>query len=250
LERSGIVAHQSHCCENTPQCNHGSKHPVLSPNGCHSAFVLGAVGKETSIAIEHLATDGQLDLRRLLNVAHPLAVHVSGADVELIVIQNKPDRDLVGLARLATVVRQGQSLPSRHPPQSVQYVGFHKPCSENLYSSQFSAKHPSVAPHPSRNSDPVHGSPSGGFVRGLRPQWSKPPRCSSDRARRDRVRSAGQICSSWSWARRGRRPKAVAFAAPTSVRVGSVAHPRPERRRYECDCGILVGGSRASPRPP
>lgn len=96
LERSRIVPHQSGCGEKPPQRNEGSKHPVLPSNSCHSAFVLGTVGEETSIAIERLTTDGQPDLRRLLDVAHPLAVDVRGADVELIVIQNEPNRDFVG----------------------------------------------------------------------------------------------------------------------------------------------------------
>jgi hypothetical protein len=42
--------------------------------------VLGAVGEKASIAVEHLATNGQLDLRRLLDIANPLAAHVRGAD--------------------------------------------------------------------------------------------------------------------------------------------------------------------------
>ena len=46
LERSRIVAHQSHYGENTPQRNDWPKHPVLQPNGSHGAFVLGAVGEE------------------------------------------------------------------------------------------------------------------------------------------------------------------------------------------------------------
>jgi len=48
--------------------------------------------------------DRQPDLRRLLHVAHPLAVHVRCADVELVAIQNEPDRDFVGLARLASIM--------------------------------------------------------------------------------------------------------------------------------------------------
>src|ERR1700686_1042000 len=101
LERSGIVPHQSGCGEKPPQRNEGSKYPVLPSNSCHSAFVLGTVDEETSIAFERLTTDGQPDLRRLLDVAHPVAVHVRGADVELIVIQNEPNRDIAGLPGLA-----------------------------------------------------------------------------------------------------------------------------------------------------
>ena len=117
LERSRIVAHQSHYGENTPQRNDWPKHPVLQPNGSHGAFVLGAVGEETTIALEGLTTDGQPDLRRLLDVAHPLAIHVCGADVELVSIQNEPDRNLVGLARLATVLGQRLGLFSCYPLQ-------------------------------------------------------------------------------------------------------------------------------------
>src|ERR1700693_4855690 len=110
LERPGIVPHQSGCGENPPQRNEGSKYPVLPSNSCHSAFVLGAVGEKTSIAIERLTTDEQPDLRRLLDVAHPLAVHVRGADVELIVIQYEPNRDFVGLPGLSSIMSQGRGL--------------------------------------------------------------------------------------------------------------------------------------------
>jgi hypothetical protein len=68
--------------------------------------VLGAVCEKTGIAVERLITDGRPDLRRLLHVAHPLAVHVRCANVEMIVIQNEPDRDFVGLPRLASAVDQ------------------------------------------------------------------------------------------------------------------------------------------------
>ncbi len=75
--------------------------------------MLGAFGEETSVAFERLTTDGQPDLRRLLDVAHPLAVHARGADVELIVIQNEPNRDFVGLPGLASIVSQGRGLLAR-----------------------------------------------------------------------------------------------------------------------------------------
>ena len=88
--------------------------------------MLGTVGEETSIAIERLTTDGQPDLRRLLNVAHPLAVHVRGADVELIVIQNEPNRDFVGLPGLASIMSQGRGLLTRYPLQSRKCVRFRK----------------------------------------------------------------------------------------------------------------------------
>jgi hypothetical protein len=126
LERSGIVAHQPHCGEKPPQRNERSKHPVLLSNGRHSAFVLGAFGEETSVAFERLTTDGQPDLRRLLDVAHPLAVHVRSADVELIVIQNEPNRDFVGLPGLAPIMGQDRGLLNRYPLQSRKCVRFRK----------------------------------------------------------------------------------------------------------------------------
>ena len=67
-------------------------------------------------------------------------------------------------------------------------------------------------------------------------------------ARCNRAPSLGQICSSWSWARRGRDLEAAAFAAPTVLMAGSAAYPLPEQQRYECDYEILVGASRAPPR--
>ena len=98
--------------------------------------MLGAVGKETSIAIEHLATDGQLDLRRLLDVAHPRAVHICGADVELVAIQNEPNCDFMGLPGLASIMSQGRGLLARYPLQSRKYVRFHKLSFRKLQQSQ------------------------------------------------------------------------------------------------------------------
>src|ERR1700737_338885 len=90
----------------------------------------------------------------------------------------------------------------------------------------------------------------GQTVRGLRPRWSRRLQYSSDKGRCDRVPSVGRICSSWSWARHGTAPEAAAFAAPTAVMADSAAYPLPEQQRYECDCEILVGASRAPPRRP
>ncbi len=97
-----------------------SKHPVLSPNGRHGAFVLGAVCEETSIALEVLATNGQLDLRRLLNVANPLAVYVRGAEVKPVSIQNEPDRNFVQLPGLAPIMGQAAWSASRRPASVAQ----------------------------------------------------------------------------------------------------------------------------------
>jgi len=74
--------------------------------------MIATIGEETSIAIELLTTDRQPNLRRILDVAHPLAVHVRGADVELIVNQNEPNRDFVGLPGLACGFR---AMPIRIP---------------------------------------------------------------------------------------------------------------------------------------
>jgi len=103
--------------------------------------VLGTVGEETSIAIERPTTDGQPDLRRLLDIAHPLAVDVRGADVELIVIQNESNRDFVGLPGLASIMSQGRGLLARYPLQSVKCVRFHKVSLENFNMNQGSPKH-------------------------------------------------------------------------------------------------------------
>src|SRR5262249_22311170 len=82
FERSGIVAHQSHRSEDAPKLNDRSKHPVFAPNRSHGAFVLSAVGEEAGCAAEALASHGQLDLRCLLNIAHPLTVDIRAADEE------------------------------------------------------------------------------------------------------------------------------------------------------------------------
>jgi hypothetical protein len=75
--------------------------------------VLGAVGEKASVSLERLTSYGRPDPRRLLNVAYPLAVHVRGADVELIVIQSEPNCDFVGLPGLASTMSQGRGLLAR-----------------------------------------------------------------------------------------------------------------------------------------
>jgi len=57
---------------------------------------------------------------------HPLAIHVRGAEVELIVIQNEPNRDFVGLPGLAPIMGQDRGLLARYPLQSRKCVRFHK----------------------------------------------------------------------------------------------------------------------------
>ena len=88
--------------------------------------MLGAFGEETSVAFERLTTDGQPDLRRLLDVAHPLADQVLGAEVQLIVIQNEPNRDFVRLPGRALIVGQDRGLLARYPLESRKRVRFHK----------------------------------------------------------------------------------------------------------------------------
>src|SRR5882724_1936269 len=56
---------------------------------------------------------------------HPLAIHVRGADIDLVILYCKPDRDIVGLSRFATVMCQGQSLPTRYRLQSRQCIRIH-----------------------------------------------------------------------------------------------------------------------------
>src|SRR5438105_10139645 len=57
---------------------------------------------------------------------HPLAIDVCGADVELVVIQNEPDRDFVGCSGLPTVMGQRRGLLSCYPLQSRDCIRFHK----------------------------------------------------------------------------------------------------------------------------
>ena len=99
LERARVVAHQTHCAEYAPKLNDWSKHPIFPPNGSHCAFMLRSVSEESGCTLEVLAADRQPDVRRFLNVAHPVAVHVRCADVEPVAVKNEPDRDLVGLPR-------------------------------------------------------------------------------------------------------------------------------------------------------
>src|SRR5215831_2619237 len=113
FKRSSFVARHADGGENLPQRNEWPIHPVLLPDGCHSTFVLGVVGEEPCCAVERLNADGQLDLGRLLYVAHPLAIHIRGSDIHFLAVHDKPDRDIVGLSRLATVMRQEQCVLSR-----------------------------------------------------------------------------------------------------------------------------------------
>src|ERR1700746_1175777 len=89
--------------------------------------MLRSVGEESGCTLEVLVADRQLDLWCLLHVLHPLALYVCSTDVEPVAIQNKPDRDFVWVPGLTTVVSQLRSLFPSHAPQSIQYVGFHKP---------------------------------------------------------------------------------------------------------------------------
>ena len=107
------MAHKTNAAEKTSKLDDGTEHPVLPTNGSHGAFVQATVAKEPGRPSKNLTANGELDLRRLLHIAHPLAVHVCSADEELIVIDGKPDCDFVGFARFATVVRQHQRLSPR-----------------------------------------------------------------------------------------------------------------------------------------
>jgi hypothetical protein len=88
--------------------------------------MLRSVSEESGCTLEVLAADRQPDVRRFLNVAHPLAVHVRCADVEPVAVKNEPDRDLVGLPGFASEMGQPRGLLSRYPPQSRKFGRFHK----------------------------------------------------------------------------------------------------------------------------
>ena len=104
------MAHKTNAAEKTSKLDDGTEHPVLPTNGSHGAFVQATVAKEPGRPSKNLTANGELDLRRLLHIAHPLAVHVCSADEELIAIDRKPDCDFVGFARLATDMGQQQRL--------------------------------------------------------------------------------------------------------------------------------------------
>jgi hypothetical protein len=126
LERARIVAHQTHSAEDAPKLNDWSKHPIFPPNGSHSAFMLRSVSEEPGCSFEILSADRQLYLRRLLHIPHPLAIHVRCADVEPVAVKDEPDRDVVGLLGLASILTQSRGLLSRYPPQSRKFGRFHK----------------------------------------------------------------------------------------------------------------------------
>jgi len=107
--------------------------------------MLGTVCEETSVAFENLVANGQLDLRCLLDVAHPLAFYVGGADVERVAVQNEPNRNFVGLPGLASIMGQPCGLLSRYPPQSRKFGRFHK-LLENLNIPELFLGHTEVVP--------------------------------------------------------------------------------------------------------
>jgi hypothetical protein len=96
LERSRIVAHYADGGESPSQRHEGPIHPVLPANRRHGTLMLGAIDEEGCCPFERLTPDGQTDLRRLLHVAHPLAIHVGGSDIDLAAVRHEPDRDIVG----------------------------------------------------------------------------------------------------------------------------------------------------------
>ncbi len=58
------------------------------------------------------ASNGQLDLWRLLHVLHPLAIYVRRADVKPVAIQNQPDRNFVRLPGFASIMGHPRRLLS------------------------------------------------------------------------------------------------------------------------------------------
>jgi len=98
--------------------------------------MLGVVSEEASSATEGLAADGQLDLRRLLGVLDPVAVHIRGTDVELVAIQHEPDRDFVGLSCFTAEMGKPRGLSSGNPSQSCKFRRFHKLSLATLHMNQ------------------------------------------------------------------------------------------------------------------
>ena len=66
----------------------------------------------------YLASHEQLDLRCLLNIAHPLTIDTRGADEELVPVENEPNRNFVWFPGLAPIMGQPRRLLSGYPPQS------------------------------------------------------------------------------------------------------------------------------------
>src|SRR5216683_1153246 len=126
LERPRLVAHQADGCEEPSELNDWPEHPVFPSNGSHGAFVLGAICEEPGCAFDLLASNGQLDLWRLLHVLHPLAIYVRRTDVKPVAIQNEPDRNFVRLPGFASVIGQPRRLLSGYLPQSRKFGRFHK----------------------------------------------------------------------------------------------------------------------------
>src|SRR6185312_1429758 len=106
------------------------------------------------------------------------------------------------------------------------------------------SERPSTAPHPSRNSGPLHGSRSSGFARGFLPGWNRLLQCSSGKASRNPAPSADQRRSFWSWGRHGTAPEADFLKA-----MAQAAGPPPARQCCSSACGIPLAGNRA-PLPP
>src|SRR5216683_4632795 len=77
-------------------------------------------------AFDVLASNGQLDMWRLLHVLHPLAIYVRCTSVKPVAIQNEPDRNFVRLPGFASVMGQPRRLLCGHLPQSRKFGRFHK----------------------------------------------------------------------------------------------------------------------------
>jgi hypothetical protein len=88
--------------------------------------VLGVICEEPNYPFDVLASNGQLDLRRLLHVLHPLAIYVRRTDVKPVAIQNEPDRNFVRLPGFAPVMGQPRRMLSGYLPQSRKFGRFHK----------------------------------------------------------------------------------------------------------------------------
>src|SRR6185437_13770530 len=106
------------------------------------------------------------------------------------------------------------------------------------------SERPSTAPHPSRNSGPLHGSRSSGFARGFLPGWNRLLRYFSGKASRNPAPSADQKRSSWSWGRHGTAPEAACLQA-----MAQAAGPPPARQCCSCAYGTPWAENRA-PLPP
>jgi len=92
--------------EQLAESDERAERPVFAFDQGYSAVALGGIREEPGLAFKTLATYGEFDLWRLLDVADPVAIHVGGGEINVFAVGGEPDGDFVGFAGVAAIVCQ------------------------------------------------------------------------------------------------------------------------------------------------